>query len=686
MLNDLVLEVLKISLTTSAFIGGLLLLIPLLQKRYRVQWRYFAWILIAVRLLIPFSPTLPEAPIRIELPEHNAVVMNQNIEDTISQKAIQIQQENKFLMDFKDVSPMISDIAKPELSPLEIADIVWIIGICTFLLFQVGSYQIFLRKLRLSKKESVPDFIRETISEIGLDVGVCKLPKPIITDAVGAPVLIGILKPRILLPHTHYSVEEIRFILRHELSHYRRNDMWYKLVLLLANAVHWFNPLVYLMNAQAARDIESVCDYDVAKKLNYNELALYANTILSAMPVNGGLKPMLSTQFGSSKKDMKSRLRNLFDMNNKRRGVAALCTLMLCTLLGTGVITFAYSDKDAISGELTAINGLLINAKAVDGTWAYATGIIEDTWEKQMEEEIKWLNEVYDANKSDFVIKETLPIEETTNIARLKYLYENSDVFRKMSQMKNGVFQAEDAQSFSGYSHAYEQGMMQRIAVMIDNDAPFSLDIDYKLTQGEMAVLLVNPFGKIMYQGVKSAIMKDMTSYAGDKGLWSVIMVVDGGDNSNRLSGKISISLISSIQDSQLAMSTSSNKNFSVERLGQHTLEKGDNLNADLRWDGNGYAIMLYTKNNLTDNQLLKPLQGLPNLPKPDDSTIEQGKIGGPFNFYTSQNSPLKWNKNITTNDNYYFYIICVGDPGQISGDVSILKSDGADYHIWPKD
>lgn len=66
-------------------------------------------------------------------------------------------------------------------------------------------------------------------------------------DCIGSPMLTGFAKPCILLPKAGMSKDELCFILKHELVHYKRRDLWYKSLVLIAVAVHWFNPIVHLM-------------------------------------------------------------------------------------------------------------------------------------------------------------------------------------------------------------------------------------------------------------------------------------------------------------------------------------------------------------------------------------------------------------------------------------------------------
>lgn len=56
------------TLTMGAAIVLLLVLGPLLARRYATRWRYWVWLLVALRLLLPFSLSLPQAPVRLETP------------------------------------------------------------------------------------------------------------------------------------------------------------------------------------------------------------------------------------------------------------------------------------------------------------------------------------------------------------------------------------------------------------------------------------------------------------------------------------------------------------------------------------------------------------------------------------------------------------------------------------------
>ena len=68
-LEALLAQVAEITLPLSLVIAALLLLRPLLGRRYRAKAYYWAWLLVALRLAIPLNPTLPQAPVQVPVAE-----------------------------------------------------------------------------------------------------------------------------------------------------------------------------------------------------------------------------------------------------------------------------------------------------------------------------------------------------------------------------------------------------------------------------------------------------------------------------------------------------------------------------------------------------------------------------------------------------------------------------------------
>ena len=93
----------------------------------------------------------------------------------------------------------------------------------------------------------------------------------------------GLFQPALLLPENPPAGDALRFSLLHELTHFRRRDIFRKTLALWVRALHWFNPLVWLTARTMDRDIELSCDESALKHLPPAEHAAYGRTILSAV-------------------------------------------------------------------------------------------------------------------------------------------------------------------------------------------------------------------------------------------------------------------------------------------------------------------------------------------------------------------------------------------------------------------
>lgn len=113
----------------------------------------------------------------------------------------------------------------------------------------------------------------------------------VVSSGVSAPAVAGTWAPRILIPAGFagaVSDEELHWVLRHELGHWKRRDAWALGLLEWARIVHWFNPLVWL-GARAARlDCEHACDEFVMRRAPSAEACAYGAALLKVLGVVGG--------------------------------------------------------------------------------------------------------------------------------------------------------------------------------------------------------------------------------------------------------------------------------------------------------------------------------------------------------------------------------------------------------------
>ncbi|MBE6111835.1 MAG: M56 family metallopeptidase [Peptococcaceae bacterium] len=327
--------VLQISISTAAVIGFLLLLIPVWQQRYSALWRKVIWLVIAIRLLVPFSIELSSAPVQVQMDFQRIVTVHSQPVYTDDIPAVP-----EYTAAPSDLAVNNSSVTPSDMTAQNgivwnqgmILSVIWIAGVLAFVLWHGVQYIMFHRKVFASAMPLEDgDWL---LNSAGADMDLHYLPDVLISAEVQSPMLVGFKKPVIVLPERIYREQELLLILRHELMHYKHYDLWYKLVLLAANAVHWFNPLVYLMLRQAGRDVEQVCDDNVVAGQDMAYRKAYSLTILNTIANQKGVA--LSTCLSKDAQNVKKRFAGILQPKQYKRGAAVFLGIVLLAAAASG--------------------------------------------------------------------------------------------------------------------------------------------------------------------------------------------------------------------------------------------------------------------------------------------------------------------------------------------------------------
>ena len=177
-----------------------------------------------------------------------------------------------------------------------------------------------------------------------------KLLRPIMilqSDMIQTPIAAGIFKPRIILPKSMDLNDEqlLHYVLRHEYYHIKRFDALWKLLLVLALCVHWFNPLVWVMFVLANRDLELTCDEKVVRYFGAGTRADYAYALIHMAEKRGKFVSLYS---GFSKNAAEERIESIMKMKKMTFAGIACGFLVGGTLIVNALTTpyVPYSDSD----------------------------------------------------------------------------------------------------------------------------------------------------------------------------------------------------------------------------------------------------------------------------------------------------------------------------------------------------
>lgn len=349
-METFLLNLLKTSLLGSLAILAMLVLKPLWRERYRAKTRCWLWLALAAFLLLPIDFSVKNAPVQAAPPKDYTLFVGtdktaiQSTDNLFGDMAEKSGQSPSAVRDTIIQRP----VTNPEQKTTRYIPVTTILfygylaGAAAFLLYQGVSYAHFRRTVRRWKRDVARADYAAMLSDTARDLGV-SAPEMIVCEAISTPAVTGLLRPRLLLPHERYDVQELRYILRHELCHLKRRDMLFKLVLLAANAMHWFNPVVYLMLRQADEDIELACDSAATDGLELPERAAYSRTLLAAVQSSVRALPA-TTCFGGTVERLKRRITNVLGAQ-KKRGLGVVALVLALTLTAGCAVSWGERGK-----------------------------------------------------------------------------------------------------------------------------------------------------------------------------------------------------------------------------------------------------------------------------------------------------------------------------------------------------
>ena len=351
-MEQFLLNLLKTSLLGALVIAALLAAKPLWKERYRAKTRCWLWLALAVFLLLPVDFSVKDAPVQVEKPKDYTVFVGTDktavvqTDHLFGDMAAQSGQTSVEVRDAINARP----VTNPELKTTRYVPVTsilfwcWTAGAAAFVIWQGAALAAFRRTVRRWRRDVTREDYTALLDETARELNV-RAPEMIVCEAVTTPAVTGVFRPTLLLPHEQYDTRALRFILRHELCHLKRRDMLFKLVLLAANAMHWFNPMACLLLRQADEDIELACDSAATQRMEKPERAEYSRTLLAAVQAKSRTIPA-TTCFGGTVERLKRRITNVLGAQKKRGlGVAAL-VLALTLTAGCAV---SWGNKNELS-------------------------------------------------------------------------------------------------------------------------------------------------------------------------------------------------------------------------------------------------------------------------------------------------------------------------------------------------
>ncbi len=156
------------------------------------------------------------------------------------------------------------------------------------------------------------------------------------SDELISPAGMGLFKSYIFLPDYTYSKDELTWILKHELMHFKNKDILIKFLVLSVKIMYWFNPLVYIMSNKVNLDCELCCDESVLTDCSLKDKKAYALALIKSIKLSKNYNSgILTTEF--NKTSLEKRLDSIVKKKGKN-GILVL--LILITLFSVTYFNF----------------------------------------------------------------------------------------------------------------------------------------------------------------------------------------------------------------------------------------------------------------------------------------------------------------------------------------------------------
>ncbi|MGN1117502.1 MAG: M56 family metallopeptidase, partial [Acutalibacteraceae bacterium] len=254
-MGELFLKLLNMSITASWLVLAVIAFRFFLKKAPK-GLRFFLWGLVALRLVLPFSP---ESVLSL-------IPSAETVPDTVSSAgsltvSSGFEPVDSAVNDYINIHSYAVTASAPDkgISLISVIGIIWAVGVAVMLAYSVFAY------LRLKKEVAPSVKIRDNIY-------VC--------DGISSPFILGLFKPKIYLS-SGLSPSEKELVIAHEQEHLKHRDHFWKPIAFALLSVYWFNPVMWVAFILLCKDIELACDERVIKNMSREEALIYSQTLLN---------------------------------------------------------------------------------------------------------------------------------------------------------------------------------------------------------------------------------------------------------------------------------------------------------------------------------------------------------------------------------------------------------------------
>ncbi len=371
---------------SSVLIAILLLVDLVLRRRVRAVFRYWIWMLVLVKLLLPPSLWSPvsfgtwfgqklEVP-TVVLQEPSAPTQEQAPAPPISLlRRPMVQPAYALPPGWQDMEgesvpvdagivnpapiepvhpPAVRTVAaepSPSLSRQGLALLVWVM-IALALLLLLIQRALFVKGL-VAQADPAPNSLQEKLDACCDRMGLRGTLALKVSSNVTSPACCGLLRPVILIPRNlvpRLQPRDVQAVLLHELAHIKRGDLWINLIQTLLQIVYFYHPLLWLANAMIRRTREQAVDEAVLVAMGASARQ-YPETLVNIAKLAFRRRPTLSLRLigvVESKSALRSRIKHMLTRPLPKTARLSLLGLFAIVLVAVILLPMARGREDRV--------------------------------------------------------------------------------------------------------------------------------------------------------------------------------------------------------------------------------------------------------------------------------------------------------------------------------------------------
>ena len=325
----------------SGIVGILLIAKWVFRNNLSSRMQYNLWLLLLGLLAVPFIPfrliSFPQifswlSSVRNSSASHADVGAN-NVMDTGLSGTTNWM--NDFALSVNKDTPSVTGY---------ILLGIWIVGMLAMMILVIKSSL----RLRIIKRSALPlqnPEVRRLYNKCLNEMKITRNIPVYSTAFLKSPIIVGFLKPCIYLPiHliSDYHESDMRYMLLHELQHYRHKDAIANYLMNFAGVLYWFNPFVWFALREMRNDREIACDTSVLKMLEEDDYEDYGNTLINFIEKVSFSPFPFAANLSGNMKQMKRRIINIasYEKPTFCKKLKGMTAFILTTVLIMGLTPF----------------------------------------------------------------------------------------------------------------------------------------------------------------------------------------------------------------------------------------------------------------------------------------------------------------------------------------------------------